>query len=139
MLAADGGFSSPGTWRIASRLVPLVRPFVLGILNVTPDSFSDGGRFQAVDAALAQTERMVAEGADAVDVGGESTRPQGAVVVSADEEMSRVVPVVRAVRSRFTDLPISVDTTKGEVATAALDAGADIINDVSAFRLDPRM
>jgi dihydropteroate synthase len=115
------------------------RPFVFGILNVTPDSFSDGGRFDAFDAAVAHARDMIAQGADAIDVGGESTRPQGATVVSVDEETRRVVPVVRAVRAAFPPVLISVDTTKADVARAALEAGADIINDVSGFRLDPRM
>ena len=111
----------------------------MGILNVTPDSFSDGGRFDSVDAALAHAARMVSEGADCIDVGGESTRPQGATVVSVGDEIGRVVPVIHAIRAEHPDLPISVDTTKAEVATAALDAGADIINDVSGFRLDPSL
>jgi dihydropteroate synthase len=111
----------------------------MGILNVTPDSFSDGGRHHGVDAAVAGAERMLAEGADALDVGGESTRPQGATPVDVDEERRRVVPVVRALRRRFPDAVVSVDTVKGAVAEAALDEGADAINDVSAFRLDPRM
>ena len=115
------------------------RPFILGILNVTPDSFSDGGRFLEVDAALAHAGRMLTDGADALDIGGESTRPQGARVVTADEEIGRIIPVVRAVRRAFPNVLISVDTTKADVAAAAGDAGADIINDVSAFRLDPRM
>jgi dihydropteroate synthase len=130
---------APGTWRIRAGRVDLTRPFVVGIVNITPDSFSDGGLFDSPRAAIEHVERLVAEGADAVDIGGESTRPQGARAVSAAEERSRVVPIVRAVRGLFSELPISVDTTKSEVATAALDAGADVINDVSAFRLDPRM
>jgi len=130
---------SPDTWRIKGRELAIDRPIVVGILNATPDSFSDGGQFDSTDAALAQAERMVAEGADAVDIGGESTRPQGAHSVSSAEEMSRVLPIIRAVRRRFASLPISVDTTKSEVASAAVVEGADIINDVSAFRIDPRM
>ena len=126
-------------WRTRSRDLLLDRPFVFGILNVTPDSFSDGGRFQSPGAALAQVERMVAEGADGVDIGGESTRPQGARAVSSSEEIRRVAPIVRAVRLRFDPLPISVDTTKGEVLTAAVGEGADIVNDVSGFRIDPRL
>ena len=126
-------------WRTRSRDLLLDRPFVFGILNVTPDSFSDGGRFQSPAAALAQVERMVAEGADGVDIGGESTRPQGARAVSSSEEIRRVAPIVRAVRMRFDPLPISVDTTKSEVLTAAVGEGADIVNDVSGFRIDPRL
>ena len=127
------------TWHARSKRIQLDRPFVMGILNVTPDSFSDGGKFASVEAALARAQRMVAEGADGIDVGGESTRPQGATVVSAGEEIRRVVPVIRAARREFSDLPISVDTTKADVATACIDAGADIVNDVSGFRLDPSL
>jgi|SRR5688572_21686164 len=126
-------------WRIRGRNVSLRRPFLFGILNVTPDSFSDGGMFLSVNAAVAQADRIVAEGADGIDVGGESTRPQGARSVSVGEEIRRIAPVIAAIRRRFGELPISIDTTKGEVAHAAIAEGADIINDVSAFRLDPRM
>jgi dihydropteroate synthase len=119
-------------------VISLDRPVVFGILNVTPDSFSDGGRHFSPAAALAHAERLVAEGADALDIGGESTRP-GAEPVDAAEEARRVVPIVREVARRFPDAPLSIDTTKSEVAAAALDAGATIVNDVSAFRLDPRM
>jgi len=115
------------------------RPFVLGILNVTPDSFSDGGLFESSSAALRQVERMVAEGADGVDVGGESTRPQGAQTVSVAGEIARVIPVIRDIRARFAALPISVDTSKSEVARVALEEGANIINDVSGFRIDRQM
>jgi len=140
MQAPVPGSPFPGfTWAIKSRRLDLARPFVIGILNTTPDSFSDGGLFDSPRAAIGHVEQMVAEGADAVDIGGESTRPQGAQVVSAAEEIGRVVPIVRAVRRLLPELPISVDTTKADVAAAALGAGADIINDVSAFRLDPRM
>jgi dihydropteroate synthase len=120
-------------------LIPLNKPFVVGILNTTPDSFSDGAQFESVDRAVEHARRMIAEGADAIDVGGESTRPQGAQVVSEAEEQHRVVPVLRALRLEWPELLVSVDTTKSEVAKRALDEGADIINDVSGFRLDPRM
>ena len=109
----------------------------MGILNVTPDSFSDGGRYLDARAAVARGLEMAAEGADIIDVGGESTRP-GALPVAPDEEMARVVPVVREIRKESAAL-ISVDTSKAAVARAALDAGADIINDVSALRFDPDM
>ena len=111
------------------------RTLIMGILNVTPDSFSDGGQFPSVDAALAHAEQMISEGADIIDVGGESTRP-GGEPVSAEEEIKRVVPVIEALASRHTGTPISVDTTKSEVARAALDAGAAIVNDISALRFD---
>jgi dihydropteroate synthase len=110
------------------------RTLIMGILNVTPDSFSDGGQFLSLEAALAQAEQMIAEGADIVDVGGESTRP-GGEPVSVEEEIKRVVPVIEALSSR-TSTPISVDTTKSEVARAALEAGAAIVNDISALRFD---
>ncbi|HEU4711324.1 MAG TPA: dihydropteroate synthase [Pyrinomonadaceae bacterium] len=110
------------------------RPLIMGILNVTPDSFSDGGQFASVDDAVAHAERLISEGADIVDIGGESTRP-GGEPVSADEEISRVVPVIESLAARF-QVPLSVDTTKSEVARAALDAGAAIVNDVSALRFD---
>jgi dihydropteroate synthase len=119
--------------------VPITRPFVFGILNVTPDSFSDGGRFDRLEPAMAQVRTMVAEGADGIDVGGESTRPQGASPVSADEELRRILPVISAIRSSFPHVLLSVDTTKTEVARAALDAGVEVINDVSGFRIDPRV
>ena len=111
----------------------------MGILNVTPDSFSDGGRFFSVDEAVARAESLVGEGADIIDVGGESTRPQGATPVDAAEECRRVLPVIGAVRRRFPNVVISVDTVKAEVAERALGEGAAIVNDVSAFRLDDRM
>ena len=110
------------------------RTLIMGILNVTPDSFSDGGRFLSLDDALAQAEKMISEGADFIDIGGESTRP-GSEPVSVEEEINRVVPVIEAL-SRRVDVPLSVDTTKSEVARAALDAGAAIVNDVSALRFD---
>jgi len=106
----------------------------MGILNVTPDSFSDGGQFVTIDSALAHAERMIAEGADIIDVGGESTRP-GGEPISVEDEIERVVPVIETLAQR-TSVPISVDTTKSEVARAALDAGAAIVNDISALRFD---
>jgi dihydropteroate synthase len=128
-----------GRWRVGEREIALDRPVVMGILNVTPDSFSDGGSFDDPARALEQAERMIAEGADIIDVGGESTRPQGAKPVTADEERGRVLPVIRAIAGRFPQIAISIDTVKSETAAAALGAGASIVNDVSGFRLDPRM
>jgi len=110
---------------------------IMGILNVTPDSFSDGGQYNNVDAALRQTEKMIQEGADIIDIGGESTRP-GHKSVEADAEINRVVPVIEAIQKRF-DIPISIDTTKSLVAEAAVAAGADMINDVWGFKADPKM
>jgi dihydropteroate synthase len=114
------------------------RPTIFGILNVTPDSFSDGGNFFSSEAAIAQADRMISEGADAIDVGGESTRP-GAKPVPAREELKRVLPVIRGIRSRWSDIAISIDTVKAEVAQAALAEGASIVNDVSGMSLDPEM
>jgi dihydropteroate synthase len=113
------------------------RVHIMGVLNVTPDSFADGGWFFEKDQALRQAERMVAEGADIIDVGGESSRP-GADPVSQEEELARVIPVIEALAKR-TDVPISIDTYKAEVAARAFDAGAQIINDISACRLDDQM
>ena len=114
------------------------RPSIFGILNVTPDSFSDGGNFFSAEAAIAQADKMIAEGADGVDVGGESTRP-GAQPVPVREELKRVLPVVRGIRSRWSDIAISIDTVKAEVASAALSEGASVVNDVSGMFLDPEM
>ncbi|MEW6357425.1 MAG: dihydropteroate synthase [Planctomycetota bacterium] len=113
------------------------RTLVMGILNVTPDSFSDGGRFFDVAAALAHARRMVEEGADIIDIGGESTRP-GAGRLSAEEECSRVLPVIEALRREF-EVVISIDSWKAAVAQHALDAGANMINDIGGLRLDPAM
>jgi dihydropteroate synthase len=126
----------PATWRIRGRTLSLERPLVVGILNVTPDSFSDGGRWADPAAALEHARRMVDEGADLLDLGGESTRP-GAAAVSADEEAGRVLPVLRAIRAAL-GVPVSVDTRKSAVARAALAEGAHAINDVSALG-DPAM
>lgn len=109
----------------------------MGILNITPDSFSDGGRYSDVDAALAGAERMIAEGAAMIDVGGESTRP-GSARVDQRIEIDRVVPVIEAIAKRF-DVPISIDTSKSTVAEAAINAGAEIINDISGLRFDERI
>ncbi|HVF54600.1 MAG TPA: dihydropteroate synthase [Pyrinomonadaceae bacterium] len=124
-------------WKLARRSLAVGgRTLVMGILNVTPDSFSDGGEFFDRLLAVAHAEKMVAEGADILDIGGESTRPGGAGGVSAEEEIRRIVPVVEAV-ARASSVPVSIDTTKAEVARAALDAGAEIVNDISALRFDP--
>jgi dihydropteroate synthase len=114
------------------------RPTIFGILNVTPDSFSDGGNFFSSEAAIAQADRMISEGADVIDVGGESTRPS-AKPIPVREELKRVLPVIRAIRSRWSDVAISIDTVKAEVARAALEEGVSIVNDVSGMSLDPEM
>jgi dihydropteroate synthase len=110
---------------------------VMGILNVTPDSFSDGGRFNHLDLAVQHARQMESDGADIIDIGGESTRP-GHLPVDLDEEIARVVPMIQAVRKQ-TNLPISIDTYKAETARRALDAGADIINDIWGAKADPEM
>lgn len=115
----------------------LERPRIMGILNVTPDSFSDGGQFTGVDRAVAQA-KVMAESSDILDIGGESTRP-GAAAVPVDEEIARVVPVITAIRAAGLATPISIDTRKAAVAQAALAAGADMVNDVSALTYDPAM
>jgi dihydropteroate synthase len=122
-------------WKIKHLTMPIdERTLIMGILNVTPDSFSDGGQFFSPDQALAHAEQMVSEGADIIDIGGESTRP-GGEPVSVEDEIARVVPVIEALAKRV-ETPLSVDTTKSEVARAALDAGAAIVNDISALRFD---
>ena len=111
--------------------------YVMGILNITPDSFSDGGRYQALDKALFHVEEMIGEGVDIVDVGGESTRP-GYTMVSDQEEIHRVVPVIENIKSRF-DIPISLDTYKAEVALAGIAAGADMINDIWGLKYEGKL
>jgi dihydropteroate synthase len=113
------------------------RPFIMGIVNVTPDSFSDGGSYFSPEQAVAHGLRLAEEGADIIDIGGESTRP-GAAPVSAAEETERVLPVIAELAANI-DVPLSIDTTKAEVARKALAAGAEIVNDVSALRFDPEM
>jgi len=124
-------------WHIAGgRTLPICpHTLVMGVLNVTPDSFSDGGKFTTFEIALEHAEQMIADGADIINVGGESTRPGGAAIVTAEEETERVLPIISELAKR-TSVPISIDTTKAEVARAALDAGAAIVNDISALRFD---
>jgi dihydropteroate synthase len=125
-------------WRIGDRVFDLSRQgLIMGVLNITPDSFSDGGQFFAPEKAVEHALRMAAEGADIVDVGGESTRP-GAEPVPADEELRRVLQVIRELRAK-TDVPISIDTSKSQVARAAIEAGASIVNDVTGGRGDEQM
>ena len=124
-------------WQTSHREFSFERTLVMAILNVAPDSFSDGGQFLSVDDALKQAEKLIADGADIIDIGGESTRPNSARV-SADEEVRRVVPVIEAIAATF-DIPISVDTSKAEVAAKAIGAGAEIINDISGLRFDEKM
>src|SRR5437588_5725317 len=121
-------------WKLARRSLPYgERTLVMGVLNVTPDSFSDGGQFFSLDKAIAHADQMISEGADIIDVGGESTRP-GSEFVSEDEELRRVVPIIERLAA---SIPVSIDTTKASVAHAALAAGAEIVNDISGLRFDP--
>src|SRR5438067_3343682 len=125
-------------WKVGDQIVDLSkRGMIMGVLNVTPDSFSDGGEFFPIDAAIARGVQIASEGADILDIGGESTRP-GAEPIPAKEELQRVIPVIEKLRPKI-DIPISIDTSKSEVANAALDAGATIINDVTAGRGDEGM
>ena len=125
-------------WRTRRAALDLSRRArVMGILNVTPDSFSDGGSHFGIEAALAHAREMIVQGVDIIDVGGESTRP-GSLPVPADEETKRTAPVIRALRAEWDGL-ISIDTSKAAVAKAAIESGADIVNDVSGLRADPQM
>ncbi len=125
-------------WHTARGAIALDRPIILGILNTSPDSFWSGGRVPDTDLALRHAERLIEQGADALDVGGESTRP-GAGPVPARDEIARVAPVLREIARRWPALPLSVDTVKAEVARCAFDEGAWIVNDVSGLRLDPEL
>lgn len=131
------------TWRLRTRELELgPRTLVMGVLNVTPDSFSDAGKYFPADKAVAHALEMLEEGADLLDIGGESTRPGvpvGESGVNAEEELRRVLPVIEGVRNRRPDVVVSIDTYKAEVARAAVEAGAEIVNDVSALRWDPGM
>jgi len=123
-------------WKLARRSLPYgQRTLVMGVLNITPDSFSDGGQFLSPDRAVERALQMIAEGAEIIDIGGESTRP-GSDFVTEAEELHRVLPVIKNLTAR-TSVPISVDTTKASVAHAVLESGAEIINDISALRFDP--
>lgn len=126
-------------WLLRGRELRIDRPIIMGILNVTPDSFSDGGRFADPVAAVDHALRLLDDGADIIDIGGESTRPQGARPVSAQEEMRRVLPVIERLTRLRPAAMVSIDTVKAGVARAALQAGAHIVNDVSGLRLDPEM
>lgn len=117
-------------------LIDLNRPIVMGILNVTPDSFFDGGRHTALSSAMTKTEEMISQGATIIDIGGMSSRP-GAEIISVEKELARVVPVITEISRKFPDQIISIDTVHGEVAKAAIDAGASLINDISGGSIDP--
>jgi dihydropteroate synthase len=132
------GFSTNKTLNINGRLINLDRPKVMGILNVTPDSFFDGGRFTSDSEILHQAEKMIVEGADFIDVGGYSTRP-GAREVTAEEESARVLNAIHLIKKHFPDALVSIDTFRATVASAAIREGAGLINDVSGGQLDPLM
>ncbi|MBK9707580.1 MAG: dihydropteroate synthase [Acidobacteria bacterium] len=121
--------------KLIRSTIDLSRVLIMGVLNVTPDSFSDGGRFSDPERAFERAMEMEAEGAGVIDIGGESTRP-GSEPVTIDEELDRVLPVIRRMRGNL-HIPISIDTTKGPVAAQAIDSGAEIINDISGLRFDP--
>jgi dihydropteroate synthase len=127
----------PAYWQTSQRRLELDRPLIMGVLNITPDSFSDGGRFNDLDLAVERALQMAEEGADLIDIGGESTHP-GAPPVSGDEELKRILPVIEAL-SHMLAIPVSVDTWKSAVADASLSAGAEIINDISGLNFDPAM
>ncbi|MCR4729728.1 MAG: dihydropteroate synthase [Saccharofermentans sp.] len=136
MNSTDGRYT--GIYRCGNRSLEIgKKTLIMGILNLTPDSFSDGGRYTDVDAAVDQCAKMVKEGADCIDLGAEATGPNS-VPVSTEEELERLIPSLQAIRSRF-DLPLSVDTFKSETAKEAISAGADIINDITGFLGDPKM
>lgn len=122
---------------IANREFDLNKTHIMGILNVTPDSFSDGGKYNTIDMAIKHTEEMIADGAAIIDVGGESTRP-GYTKISDEEEIDRVVPVIEKIKAQF-DIPVSIDTYKSVVAKAAIEAGADILNDIWGLKADKNM
>lgn len=130
-------FNGRMIWQTSQRKLDLDKTLVMAILNVTPDSFSDGGKFNQTDSALKQAEKLISEGADILDIGGESTRPNSARV-SIGEEIQRVVPIIEAI-AKHCSIPISIDTSKAEVAEAAINAGAEIINDVSGLRFDEQI
>jgi dihydropteroate synthase len=124
-------------WQTSKRKIALDKTLIVGILNTTPDSFSDGGEFVSVDKALFRCEQMIAEGVDIIDVGGESSRPNSKKI-SISEEIERVIPIIGQLQQRF-NVPISIDTSKSEVAQAAVESGAEIINDISGFRFDEKL
>lgn len=135
-----GGKEKQGSivMKIGSRIFDTEHEkYIMGILNVTPDSFSDGGKYNSVSTALEHARQMIEDGADILDIGGESTRP-GYTQVSEEEEIERTVPVIRAIKERF-DIPVSIDTYKSAVAEECVKAGADLINDIWGFRYDKRM
>ena len=136
MITSDYRYT--GVFKCRDREIAIgKKTLVMGILNCTPDSFSDGGRFTDVEKCIAQAELMIKEGCDVIDIGGEATNPKVAPI-TAEEEITRILPVIRALRNRF-DIPLSVDTYKAKTARAALDCGCDIVNDITGLFGDPEM
>lgn len=123
--------------KIGNKEFDINQTHIMGILNITPDSFSDGGNFNSADSALYQAEKMIKDGADILDIGGESTRP-GYTMISPEEEIDRIIPIINAIKTRF-DIPISIDTYKYQVAEKAISAGADMINDIWGLKFDKNM
>ncbi|GEO05093.1 dihydropteroate synthase [Adhaeribacter aerolatus] len=136
--AKDTVFYKKSTLNAGGKIVSLASPVVMGILNITPDSFFDGGQYTTFENYLARAEKMLEEGATILDIGGYSSRP-GAVDIAPDEEQARVVPAIKAIKQAFPDCLISIDTFRAQVAEAAVNAGADIINDISGGELDAAM
>lgn len=134
----NNGFSTNKTLNVKAKLVDLSNPKVMGILNVTPDSFFDGNRYTNLSQALVQAEKMISEGATFIDIGGYSSRPN-AINISIEEELNRVLPVIQAISKKIPDAIISIDTFRAEVAKKAIEAGAGIINDISGGELDTKM
>jgi len=136
MIASDNRFT--GVYKCRDKELVIGRKtLVMGILNCTPDSFSDGGRYTDVESCLKQTERLIESGCDVIDIGGEATNPK-VQPITADEEISRILPVIRAIRQRY-DIPLSIDTYKAKTAKAALEEGCDIVNDITGLFGDPEM
>lgn len=136
MITSDNRYT--GVFKCRDREIAIgKKTLVMGILNCTPDSFSDGGRFTDVESCIKQAENMIAEGCDVIDIGGEATNPKVAPI-TAEEEITRILPVIRALKNRF-DIPLSVDTYKAKTARAALDCGCDIVNDITGLFGDPEM
>jgi dihydropteroate synthase len=136
--AKDTPFSSKNTLNLGGKLYHVGDPLVMGILNVTPDSFYDGNRHYRSDSMVRKVQQLIQEGADIIDIGGYSSRP-GAEDIPVKEEIERVLPAIEASKSQAADLPVSIDTFRAEVAEKALNAGADMINDISGGNLDPKM
>lgn len=134
----DTDFSVNKTLKIRGNLISLSNPLVMGILNITDDSFYDGGQYNDFDRAIIRAEQIVEQGADVIDIGACSTRP-GAILVEKQQEIARLIPVIKQVRKRWPNIPISVDTVWSEVVEASLDAGADIVNDISGGQFDEKL